>query len=64
MNAEVNCRDKRPVLSAQVVPLLALAHEWVGFGKDAFLQTDLILLLLRCVSAAAARAGEVGIIKL
>ena len=62
MNTEIDCREKRPALSASVLPVVALTSEWARFGEDAYLQSDLISLLLSCVHALSASDVEVRLI--
>lgn len=59
MNTEIDCREKRAPLSASVLPVVALTSEWARFGEDAYLQSDLISLLLSCVHALSASDVEV-----
>ena len=59
MNLGIDCREKESRLSPRIVPLLVLVREWSLFKEDAFLQTELILLLLQGVQAVSGDSDEV-----
>ena len=59
MNLGLDCREKGGPLSPRIVPLLVLVREWSLFKEDAFLQTELILLLLQGVQAISGGSDEV-----
>ena len=52
MNFNIDCKDKKHPGLQRVVPLLVLAKEWGNLGKDAFDQTDIVLLLLQGIRHA------------
>lgn len=53
MNLDVDCRSSHPQLSAASVPLLVVLREWGAEGNDAYLQTELLMIILQGVQAAA-----------
>jgi len=64
MNLGINCSEKETSLSPRIVPLLVLAKEWgrsASLKEDAFLHTDIILLLLQGVQALSEAIGKVRI---
>ena len=64
MNLGINCSEKKTSLTPRIVPLLVLAKEWgrsASLKEDAFLQTDIILLLLQGVQALSEAIGKVRI---
>ncbi len=51
MNLGVDCRSSDPRLSAAVVPLLVALREWSVEEKDAYMQTELLMVILQGVQA-------------
>ena len=53
MNFEIDYRHIHIVRSPQALPLLLLVREWGEYGNNAFLHTDIILLILRGIQPLA-----------
>ena len=62
MNLGIDNARREASLSPQLVPLLVIAKDWACSAtsrEDAFLQTDVILLLLQGVQGLSGTTGEV-----
>lgn len=59
MNLDTDVSSRECALRPEVFSLLVLVAEWSELGQGAFMHTDLLLLLLQAVQAAASRIDHV-----
>ncbi len=55
MNLNVDCSHSDPLLSAVTIPLLVAVREWGAEENAAYAQTELLMIIVEGVQAAAER---------